>query len=343
MDTVYLTALRIDGREIVLPFLIAHIHCPFVGEQHRITSIAGGHHTVEHIHATLDGFEDVLRRTDSHQITGTVLGQDLIHHLDHLIHHLRRLTHSQTTNRGASTVVQLCQHITHMLGSILAQILISTALYDGEQCLVIAIDRFSLVETFHASFQPALCQPQTLFGILVVALSWRTFVERHHDVGANHSLGIHHVFWRKYMPGTIDMTLELATFLTQLADACQREYLKAARVCQYRTVPGVELMQSASLSEDMKSRSQIQMIGIAENDLSLHLFPQFGEMHTLHTAHRTDGHKDGRLYLSVRGLYHSSPRVTIRICMFYFKRHLSNTTILSIYDNIDNQDNSYGL
>ena len=85
------------------------------------------------------------------------------------------------------------------------------------------------------------------------------------------------------------------------------------------------------------------MIGIAENDLSLHLFPQFGEMHTLHTAHRTDGHKDGRLYLSVRGLYHSSPRVTIRICMFYFKRHLSNTTILSIYDNIDNQDNCYGL
>ena len=71
------------------------------------------------------------------------------------------------------------------------------------------------------------------------------------------------------------MALELTTLLTQLTDASQREDLKPARVCQYRTVPGVELMQSASLTEDVKSWPQIEMIGIAEDDLCLHLFTQF--------------------------------------------------------------------
>ena len=85
--TVYFAAIRIDRREVVLPLLVAHVHGSLIGEEHSIATITGGHDTVEHVDATLDGLEDVLWGAYPHQVTGTVLGQNLIDNLDHVVHH----------------------------------------------------------------------------------------------------------------------------------------------------------------------------------------------------------------------------------------------------------------
>ena len=46
-----------------------------------------------------------------------------------------------------------------MLGSLLAQVFIGTALHDGEQRLVVAVQRFRLVEALDAAVKPPLSQP----------------------------------------------------------------------------------------------------------------------------------------------------------------------------------------
>ena len=117
------------------------------------------------------------------------------------------------------------------------------------------------------------------------------------------------------------MALKFTTFLTEFTDACQREDLKTTRVGQYRTIPSIELMQSAGLTKDVESRTKIEMIGIAKDNLSLHLFTQFCEMDSFYTPHRSDGHKDRRHDLTVIGLYKTGSRITIWIRMLYLKRH----------------------
>ena len=53
------------------------------------------------------------------------------------------------------------------------------------------------------------------------------------------------------------MTAELATFLAELTDACEREYLETARISQDRAIPSIELMQTASLAQDIKTWTEI--------------------------------------------------------------------------------------
>ena len=210
-----------------------------------------------------------------------------------------------------------------MLGGILPEVLVGTALHDGKQRLVVAVQRLCLVEPLHAALQPPLGESQRLLGILVVAVSRGTLVECHHDVGTDDTLGIHHVLGGEDMLRTVNMAAELTAFLLQLADAGQRKDLKTARIGQDRTVPRIKLMQTACLAQDVQSRAQIQVISIAQNNLCLHLFAQFCEMHTFHATHRSYGHKDGSLYLSVVCGNQSCAGTAIRVVMLYFKFHFS--------------------
>ena len=117
-----------------------------------------------------------------------------------------------------------------MLGSILTQVFVGTALHNGEQRLVVAVQRLRLVKSLHAAFQPALGQSQRVLGILVVALARRTFIEGHHDVGPDDTLGVHHVLGSEDMLRPVDVTAELTPFLLQFTDARQGKNLKTTRV-----------------------------------------------------------------------------------------------------------------
>ena len=81
------------------------------------------------------------------------------------------------------------------------------------------VERLCLVETSDAAVEPSLCKPKASLGILPVALTRGTFVERHHDVGSYYALCVHHVLRCEYVSGTIDVGAELASFLAQFSDA----------------------------------------------------------------------------------------------------------------------------
>ena len=89
----------------------------------------------------------------------------------------------------------------------------------------------------------------------------------------------------QYCPDTVfpqsNSGAGLSLYDIAFTDACQRKDLKATRVRQYRTIPCIELMQATSLTQYVETRTQIQVIGVTQNNLSLHLFAQFREVHAL--------------------------------------------------------------
>ena len=91
--------VRIDRRKIVSPFAVAHVHRTESSEELTVTPVACRHDTVEHIHAPFDGFEQVHRRTDSHQVARLVFRQNAVDQFDHFVHFLRRFTYRQSADR----------------------------------------------------------------------------------------------------------------------------------------------------------------------------------------------------------------------------------------------------
>ena len=80
-------------------------------------------------------------------------------------------------------------------------------------------------------------------------------------------------------------------------------------------------METTRLAENIESRTEIEVVGVAQDDLGLDLLTEFREMHTLHTAHRTHRHEDGRENLSVVGGNHTCTGIRGIVAMFYFKSH----------------------
>ena len=58
------------------------------------------------------------------------------------------------------------------------------------------------------------------------------------------------------------MTAEPNTFFVHLTDVGEAEDLKTAAVGEYRPVPSFEGVQTACLAQDLRTRTQVQMIGI---------------------------------------------------------------------------------
>ena len=78
-----------------------------------------------------------------------------------------------------------------------------------------------------------------------------------------------------------------------LAQLAEREDLEAARVSQHGTVPADKAVQSAHALDRLVAGAKIEMVGIAEDDLSAEIFE--GSLgNSLDSAGRADGHEDRR-------------------------------------------------
>ena len=53
-------------------------------------------------------------------------------------------------------------------------------------------------------------------------------------------------------------------------------------------------MQAAHRLQHIEAGTEIQMVGVAEDDLRLDLVADVADVASLDGAHRTDGHEDGR-------------------------------------------------
>ena len=95
------------------------------------------------------------------------------------------------------------------------------------------------------------------------------------------------------------MVAEAHTFLGDFAQACQTPYLKTATVCQHGAIPTGKAVQSAEIANGLVARSQAQVVGVAQNNLSSKCFQILG-VRGLNRALCTHGHENGGRYLAVR-------------------------------------------
>ena len=125
---------------------------------------------------------------------------------------------------------------------------------------------------------------------------------------------------------TVDMRAKLATFLSQLAYASEREHLKTARIGEDGAIPTTEGMKTACLAQDVKTGTEVEMIGVAEDNLCLHLLTQFGKVHPLDTAAGAYGHEYGCKYLTMVGGYLSRTGVRRIVSILQLKLHLFSSS-----------------
>ena len=286
---------RIDGREVVRPLAVLDVDDTFGGKQHPVAAVAGRHHAVHHVDTAVDGFQDVGRRADAHQVAGSVGRQDGADLLDHLVHHLMWLAHGQTSDG-----VPLRSDRSDLLGRDPAQVGVHRALHDGEQGLRITVTFGMFGQVRHAAVQPAVGHLHRGLGIGIFTRIRRTLVESHDDVGPDLAFDLHDTLRGEQVRRTVDVGLEADAFLADLSRGRERIHLVASAVGEDRPVPADKTVQAAGFFQNVRAGTQVQVIGIAQDDLGVDVLSQFPLMHALDAAYRSHRHEDGGRDVPVR-------------------------------------------
>ena len=188
-----------------------------------------------------------------------------------------------------------------------AEFRIDTTLDDREHNLIVPVQRLGLTEMLEITLKPSLSQFKRLGSVLFVSVTWTALVKRHHYVSADNSLGVNVILWSKSVPRTINVRLETATLLGDFSDFGQREHLESAAVRQDRSVPVLKLVKSADLFQGVETRPQIEMIGVAKDDLGLHILLQVPVIDPFDGAYRPDRHEYRSPHLTMIGGENACP------------------------------------
>ena len=119
----------------------------------------------------------------------------------------------------------------------------------------------------------------------------------------------------------IDVTAEGDALLLQFAVRRKGEHLEASTIGENGTIPTVELVQATGSLNDVHAGTQIQVIGVAQNNLSLHLFLHLVHVHCLDGTYSAHRHKDGGKYVAVIGLNDTGTGFSVWICGLNLKFH----------------------
>ncbi len=80
-------------------------------------------------------------------------------------------------------------------------------------------------------------------------------------------------------------------------------------------------MEATSGPEHLAAGAEVEVVGVAQDDLGLHLLLEFAEVDSLHAAHRAHGHEDGGEDLTMGRLDAAGPRVAVGVGVLQFERH----------------------
>ena len=190
-----MTSERVNRAEVVLPFLVLHVHCALICEEHGVAAVTCRHDTIEHVHSALYRLQDILWCAYSHQIAWLVFRQYIVDHLYHLVHNLCRLPHSESANG-----IAVSSFVGDVFGRLPSEVWILASLHDREEGLLVAIEGFCLAEAPYAAVEPSVGHLHRLLRVLVVCLAWGTLVECHHYVRSYDTLCVHDVLRREDVP-----------------------------------------------------------------------------------------------------------------------------------------------
>ena len=137
------------------------------------------------------------------------------------------------------------------------------------------------------------------FCILVFRGVFHAFVKRHGDCGTEVCLDLHALLRPHEDAVAVQMGIERNTFLSNLAQLRQAEHLESTAVREDGAVPARELMQSTQSGYVLVTRTQMQMIGVAQHYLTVvGLQVERGET-SLDGCRSCNVHESGSLHSSV--------------------------------------------
>ena len=141
-------------------------------------------------------------------------------------------------------------------------------------------------------------------------VAWRrrrnALVEHHRDIGAELGLNVGRPLGSQQVRRTVEMRSKLGAVFGDAPALGQAEHLIAAAVGQDRPVPPDEAMQTAGASDERVARSEIQVVGVAEDDLGaeplagpIAKIAQIAMCDAFDRSLRSDGHEGRRLHHSM--------------------------------------------
>ena len=222
-----------------------------------VARITGRHHAVEHVHAARHALDQVLRPAHAHQVTRAVARQLRIQVVEHGIALVLRLAHGQAAD-GVAVEADRLQGV----GRAAAQVGVH-APDDAEQGRVVA----QLVMRVAAALGPAQAQLHGTAGNVFGGRIRGALVEDHHDVRIEHLLDLHALLGTEEHPGAVGGRGKGHALLGDLASMGQREHLETTGVGQDRSIPAAEAVQPAVVGDDVQAGAQVQVEGVAEDDL----------------------------------------------------------------------------
>ena len=157
--------------------------------------------------------------------------------------------------------------------------------------------------------------------ILTVGGARAAFVEGHNDIGTYLALDIHDVLRGEHEFASVDMRRELYALFGHLADIGEREDLETARVGKDRSCPSLETVQATCLVQDISTRTQVEVIGIAKDDLRLDILLEESALYTLDGANRTNWHKNRGLDIPMVGMDYARACARVRIRMYKVEKN----------------------
>src|SRR5690606_41046318 len=90
-------------------------------------------------------------------------------------------------------------------------------------------------------------------------------------------------------------------------------HLEATAVREYGAVPCVEAVQPARMLQHFHTRTQVQVVGVAEHDRRIEVVAELTGVHGLHGAERAHGHEHGGGDGAVVGVQYTGPCVGGRV------------------------------
>src|SRR5689334_21854855 len=156
-----------------------------------------------------------------------------------------------------------------------------------------------LLEVLVRTASPAKRQVHRLFGARAIGGMLGALVEGHDDVGAKGDLDFHRLLRRKDVRRAIEVRAKCYAFLTDLAEFAEAEDLKSAGVGEHGAIPRHEAVEASKLADVLVSRSEIEMVSVAENDFRAQFFEDVLR-NGLHCGDSANGHEDWRFDHTMR-------------------------------------------
>ena len=146
-------------------------------------------------------------------------------------------------------------------------------------------------EVIERAARPGHGEAQALFGAGAIGGILRALVESHADVRAEGDLHVDGMLGSKEVRTPIEVRAEAHAVVGDFAQLAERENLKAAGVGEQGARPTDEFVQAAHAADGLVAGAQVEVIGVAENDLGAERFQRVlrdGFDRSL----RADGHED---------------------------------------------------